>query len=223
MRPGLAASPDGTADPWAFPVLRTPPLPAARNRAGPGTEHAPGTTRPTSSASNPRVLSQGAISCRNGRSGRSPGGSAARTYASFPDHRQSDPCQRQPWQALAEPPKCYARLATPQRSAVGVCRSGRSCADVARSPMAGRGVSYAAPVDTAGGAEAAAATSCLQGPHRCSGESLAWTDGRSQCFRGSGEGTASFLDPLSVGFLCGAMPDRRAAPPWSIPARPLVR
>ena len=60
-------------------------------------------------------------------------------------------------------------------------------------------------------------------PHRCSGESLAWTDGRSQCFRGSGEGTASLLDPLSVGFLCGAMPDRRAAPPWSIPARPLVR
>ena len=29
------------------PVLRTPPLPAAHDRAGPGREHAPGTTRPT--------------------------------------------------------------------------------------------------------------------------------------------------------------------------------
>jgi hypothetical protein len=29
------------------PVLRTPPLPAAHDRAGPGCEHAPGTTRPT--------------------------------------------------------------------------------------------------------------------------------------------------------------------------------
>ncbi len=32
------------------PVLRTPPLPAAHDRAGPGREHAPGTTLPTSSA-----------------------------------------------------------------------------------------------------------------------------------------------------------------------------
>jgi hypothetical protein len=29
------------------PVLRTPPLPAAHDRAGPGVEHAPGTTLPT--------------------------------------------------------------------------------------------------------------------------------------------------------------------------------
>jgi len=52
-------------------VLRTPPLPAAHDRAGPGREHAPGTTRPTSSASNPRVHSHSATSCRNGICGRS--------------------------------------------------------------------------------------------------------------------------------------------------------
>jgi len=40
--PGWDGRPSGLT-----PVLRTPPLPAAHDRAGPGCEHAPGTTRPT--------------------------------------------------------------------------------------------------------------------------------------------------------------------------------
>ena len=38
--------PDGTRALGRSPVLRTPLLPAAHDRAGPGIEHAPGTTRP---------------------------------------------------------------------------------------------------------------------------------------------------------------------------------
>jgi hypothetical protein len=39
--------PDGRKRLGLSPVLRTPPLPAAHDRAGPGVEHARGTTRPT--------------------------------------------------------------------------------------------------------------------------------------------------------------------------------
>lgn len=44
--PGLW-SPGGKGTLGRSPVLRTPPLPAAHDRAGPGCEHAPVTTRPT--------------------------------------------------------------------------------------------------------------------------------------------------------------------------------
>ena len=59
--------PDGTGDPWAFPELRTPPLPAAHVRAGPGVSTRPELRDRHSRPSNPRVPSQGATSCRNGR------------------------------------------------------------------------------------------------------------------------------------------------------------
>jgi hypothetical protein len=57
---------DGTGGPWAYPCAPHPPLPAAHDRAGPGREHAPRTTRPTQPASNPRVHSYSANSFRNG-------------------------------------------------------------------------------------------------------------------------------------------------------------
>ena len=53
------------------PVLRTPPLPAAHDRAGPGVSTRPELRDRHDRPSNPRVHSQGATSCRNGRSGRS--------------------------------------------------------------------------------------------------------------------------------------------------------
>jgi hypothetical protein len=43
-------SPDGTGTLGLSPELRTPPLPAAHVRAGPGSEHAPGTTQPISTS-----------------------------------------------------------------------------------------------------------------------------------------------------------------------------
>jgi hypothetical protein len=52
------------------PVLRTPPLPAAHDRAGPGMSTRPELRDRHSRPSNPRVPSQGATSCRNGKSGR---------------------------------------------------------------------------------------------------------------------------------------------------------
>src|SRR5262245_7895860 len=54
------------------PVLRTPPLPAAHDRAGPGMSTRPELRDRHSRPSNPRVPSQGATSCRNGNSGCSP-------------------------------------------------------------------------------------------------------------------------------------------------------
>src|SRR6266487_1858825 len=62
--------PDGTGGPWAFPCAPHPAVTGGARQAGPRREHAPGTTRPTSSASNPRVHSHSATSCRNGRCGR---------------------------------------------------------------------------------------------------------------------------------------------------------
>ena len=61
------------------PVLRTPPLPAAHDRAGPGVSTRPELRDRHDRPSNPRVHSQGATSCRNGRSGRSLGDALART------------------------------------------------------------------------------------------------------------------------------------------------
>ena len=55
------------------PVLRTPPLPAAHDRAGPGVSTHPELRDRHSRPSNPRVHSHSATSCRNGRSGRSLG------------------------------------------------------------------------------------------------------------------------------------------------------
>jgi len=49
------------------PVLRTPPLPAAHDRAGPGVSTRPELRCRHNRPSNPRVHSQGATSCRNGR------------------------------------------------------------------------------------------------------------------------------------------------------------
>ena len=49
------------------PVLRTPPLPAAHDRAGPGVSTRPEPRDRHNRPSNPRVPSQGATSCRNGR------------------------------------------------------------------------------------------------------------------------------------------------------------
>ena len=51
------------------PVPRTPPLPAAHDRAGPGVSTRP-ELRDRHNRPNPRVHSQGATSCRNGRCGR---------------------------------------------------------------------------------------------------------------------------------------------------------
>ena len=48
------------------PVLRTPPLPAAHDRAGPGVSTRPELRCRHNRPSNPRVHSQGATSCRNG-------------------------------------------------------------------------------------------------------------------------------------------------------------
>jgi len=53
------------------PVLRTPPLPATHDRAGPGVSTRPELRGRHNRPSNPRVHSRSATSCRNGRSGRS--------------------------------------------------------------------------------------------------------------------------------------------------------
>jgi hypothetical protein len=53
------------------PVLRTPPLPAAHDRAGPGVSTHPELRDRHNRPSNPRVHSQSATSCRNGMSARS--------------------------------------------------------------------------------------------------------------------------------------------------------
>jgi len=50
-----------------FPVLRTPPLPATHDRAGPGMSTHPELRCRHNRPSNPRVPSQGATSCRNGK------------------------------------------------------------------------------------------------------------------------------------------------------------
>jgi len=54
------------------PVLRTPPLPATHDRAGPGVSTRPELRGRHNRPSNPRVHSRSATSCRNGKSGRSP-------------------------------------------------------------------------------------------------------------------------------------------------------
>jgi hypothetical protein len=59
--------PDGTGALGLSPVLRTPPLPATHDRAGPGMSTRPELRRRHNRPSNPRVPSQGATSCRNGR------------------------------------------------------------------------------------------------------------------------------------------------------------
>jgi hypothetical protein len=65
--------PDETRTLGLSPVLRTPPLPAAHDRAGPGMSTHPELRCRHNRPSNPRVHSQGATSCRNGRCGCSPG------------------------------------------------------------------------------------------------------------------------------------------------------
>jgi hypothetical protein len=57
--------PDGTAALGLSPVLRTPPLPAAHDRAGPGVSTRPELRDRHNRPSNPRVHSQSATSCRN--------------------------------------------------------------------------------------------------------------------------------------------------------------
>jgi len=54
------------------PVLRTPPLPATHDRAGPGVSTRPELRGRHNRPSNPRVHSRSATSCRNGRTGRPP-------------------------------------------------------------------------------------------------------------------------------------------------------
>ena len=63
--------PDGTGTLGLSPVLRTPPLPATHDRAGPGVSTHPELRCRHNRPSNPRVPSQGATSCRNGMCGRS--------------------------------------------------------------------------------------------------------------------------------------------------------
>ena len=53
------------------PVLRTPPLPATHDRAGPGVSTRPELRGRHNRPSNPRVHSRSATSCRIGKSGRS--------------------------------------------------------------------------------------------------------------------------------------------------------
>jgi len=64
-------TPDGTAALGLFPVLRTPPLPAAHDRAGPGVSTRPELRDRHNRPSNQRVHSLSATSCRNGRSAHS--------------------------------------------------------------------------------------------------------------------------------------------------------
>jgi hypothetical protein len=64
------------------PALRTPPLPAAHDRAGPGVSTHPEPRDRHSRPSHPRVPSQGATSCRNGRTGRS--GNFGLCWAEYP-------------------------------------------------------------------------------------------------------------------------------------------
>jgi hypothetical protein len=74
--PGLPLAcdpPDGTAVLGLSPVLRTPPLPAAHDRAGPGVSTRPELRDRHNRPSNPRVHSLSATSCRNGRCGNSRG------------------------------------------------------------------------------------------------------------------------------------------------------
>ena len=58
--------PDGTRTLGLSPVLRTSPLPATHDRAGPGMSTHPELRCRHNRPSNPRVPSQGATSCRNG-------------------------------------------------------------------------------------------------------------------------------------------------------------
>ena len=71
--PSPVATRMGRAALGLSPVLRTPPLPAAHDRAGPGVSTRPELRCRHNRPSNPRVHSLSATSCRNGRSGRSPG------------------------------------------------------------------------------------------------------------------------------------------------------
>jgi len=68
--PSPVAPPMGREALGLFPVLRTPPLPAAHDRAGPGVSTRPELRDRHHRPSNPRVHSQSATSCRNGRCGR---------------------------------------------------------------------------------------------------------------------------------------------------------
>jgi len=71
-RPSPVTTRMGPAVPGLSPVLRTPPSPAAHDRAGPGVSTRPELRGRHNRPPNPRVHSRNATSCRNGRNGRSP-------------------------------------------------------------------------------------------------------------------------------------------------------
>jgi len=90
------------------PVLRTPPLPATHDRAGPGVSTRPELRGRHNRPSNPRVHSRSATSCRNGRTGRSLGSALVNRYtdAAGLGRRGADDSDQseERWQARTEPP-----------------------------------------------------------------------------------------------------------------------